>query len=224
MNRSILINSLVKNQRLTTYLEIGVKTGGNFSQIQAKRKIGVDPTMGIKLTGISKLKRYARKAVNNRIYMSSKNVVLYQMTSDEFFSSEYVEPIGIAFIDGLHLFDQVIRDYLNVQNHLEPNGVVVLHDCLPASCLSATRERSSKHWNGDVWKAAYWLSERNCQFDLYDFDEGLCVIRNKANTNCESLQLLDEPTEEELNYLRSLTFDDFLSFRSKVVLLSENDI
>ena len=195
MNRSKLINSLVEKQCLTTYLEIGVKTGGNFSQIQAPRRIGVDPVMGIELSGIPKLTRYARRIFNNPIYLLNEDVALYQMTSDEYFSSKHVEPICIAFIDGLHHFDQVIRDLLNVQKYLKPKGLVVLHDCLPQSSLNAERERSVKHWNGDVWKASYWLFQRNCAFDLYDFDEGLCVVNNIEiisffkRTNCERIRL-----------------------------------
>ena len=124
-----------------------------------------------------------------------------------------------TFIDGLHHFDQVIRDLLNVRKYLKPRGLVVLHDCLPQSSLNAERERSVKHWNGDVWKASYWLFQRNCPFDLYDFDEGLCVINN-----IESFHSLSEPTAKELDCLHSLTYDDFLTFRDKLSLLTEKDV
>ena len=49
------------------------------------------------------------------------NTHIYPVTSDEFFAQEDVGrilgglPLDLAFIDGLHLFEQVIADFINVE-------------------------------------------------------------------------------------------------------------
>ena len=43
MNRTNIINKLVKKYDYKRYLEIGVKPGTNFRQVSCEHKIGVDP-------------------------------------------------------------------------------------------------------------------------------------------------------------------------------------
>ncbi|MEJ0070611.1 MAG: class I SAM-dependent methyltransferase [Pseudomonadota bacterium] len=58
----------------------------------------------------------------------------------------------LAFIDGLHLFEQVLRDFINVERHCSPNAVVAFHDTLPVSAAAAGREEVPGLWCGDVWR------------------------------------------------------------------------
>ena len=53
---------------------------------------------------------------------SSADATIYELTSDEFFArydlSELLGgPVELAFIDGLHLFEQVLRDFVNLERH-----------------------------------------------------------------------------------------------------------
>ena len=115
------------------------------------------------------------------------------MTSDDFFRSQgrlLERGIDVALLDGLHTYDQTLRDVLNTLPRLKPGGVIVIHDCNPATELAATPAPSYEHlmermpgwcgdWNGDVWKVMVHL--RSLRPDLeavvLDCDYGIGVIR-----------------------------------------------
>jgi hypothetical protein len=90
---------------------------------------------------------------------------LFQMTSDAFFEehdpSLYLRgPVTSAFLDGLHLFEALLRDFINTEQYCAPGGVVFLHDCLPLTIAMTTRVHDDVPttgaypgwWAGDVWK------------------------------------------------------------------------
>ena len=137
--------------RPRNYLEIGVNFGKSFALARPDtRAVGVDPEP--KLTC----------PVGGRIV---------EMTSDAFFARpdllDVIEaPVQFAFIDGLHTFDQVLRDFLNVERLSSPSTVVALHDVYPIHSEVATRERQRIFWTGDVWKAAAILSRERPDLSL----------------------------------------------------------
>lgn len=88
-----LLNFLIAKNRYSSYLEIGIDKGHNFAQINAERKIGVDP--------------------------ASVGFAEYLMTSDAFFARNQ-EKFDLIFVDGLHLHEQVLRDVKNGLECLNP--------------------------------------------------------------------------------------------------------
>jgi hypothetical protein len=69
--------------------------------------------------------------------------------------------VDFAFIDGLHQFMQVVRDFWNVERLCHPNSVIAFHDTLPLDRQSAARNRTTGYWTGDVWKIIpFLMSER----------------------------------------------------------------
>jgi hypothetical protein len=80
------------------------------------------------------------------------------LTSDEFFErydlrTELGSPtLDLAFIDGLHEFKQVLKDFINIERYSCPGTVVLVHDCLPVARLVAAPVRATVFWCGDVWK------------------------------------------------------------------------
>jgi Glycosyl transferase family 2/Methyltransferase domain len=76
------------------------------------------------------------------------------LTSDEFFTEL---PSGITFdlcfIDGMHLFECALRDFMNFERHASPGAVAVIDDIFPNHPVQAERERRTRAWTGDVW----WL-------------------------------------------------------------------
>lgn len=124
-----------------TYLEIGVESGATLAFASAcEVAVGVDPEP---LPSVAAL---------------PAPLQVFRETSDAFFSTrERASVFGqraldLVFIDGLHLFEQTLRDFIHVEAWSSPNTVVLLHDCLPVCAAAAARNRISKFWVGDTWK------------------------------------------------------------------------
>ena len=128
MNRTELINYIIKKQGYETYLEIGLGTGKNFAAITVKAKYSVDPS----------------------------GLADFRMESDEFFKF-YDKKWDIIFIDGLHHADQVRRDIINSWNCLNDGGCLVIHDTNPDREEITHVPRDSKEWTGDVYKAIHQI-------------------------------------------------------------------
>lgn len=156
--------------RPRSYLEIGVETGATLAFAQAaERAIGIDPDA-------SKLRRELVPACAR----------VFHETSDAFFARQSREQtlgaarLDLSFIDGMHLFEFALRDFIHAEAWSDPNGVVVLHDCLPIFPLSASRERRTKFWVGDVWKVVSILREYRPDLRvklIATAPSGLCVVR-----------------------------------------------
>lgn len=115
--------------------------------------------------------------------------VYFHMPSDEFFASHAGGlRIDTAFVDGLHEYKQVLRDVDNCLRLLSDQGVIIIHDCNPASAQAATPyhelETAMRHpewnweWSGDVWKAIVVLRSRpDLQVVVLNCDFGVGIIR-----------------------------------------------
>ena len=71
-------------------------------------------------------------------------VILFLKNQDKF---------DLIFIDGLHTYNQVLKDIKNSLVALNNKGFVLLHDCFPMSYYDQAVPRAQRKWNGDVWKA-----------------------------------------------------------------------
>ena len=92
---------------------------------------------------------------------------LFQMRSDEFFKSYdpraiLGRPIDFAFLDGMHLIEFLLRDFIQTERACHPQSVIALHDCVPLDLHMAGRDWGNMErralsvhpnwWTGDVWK------------------------------------------------------------------------
>ena len=156
-----IINKIIIKRNYTSYLEIGCFKNETFNQINIKKKIGVDPVSGGNL----------------------------RMTSDQFFNDNK-DKFDLIFIDGLHVYEQVIKDIFNSIKILKENGIILVHDCLPRKLWYQTPTRMSDTWNGDVWKAIVECRTLE-NIDTYTClaDEGIGVIKVQKNNNPLNLNL-----------------------------------
>lgn len=119
-----------------SYLEIGVEAGVSLA-LAACPAVGVDPEPRIKV----ELPPTAR---------------VVAMASDDYFdpsSGETLpEPPDLVFIDGMHLFEYALRDFMNAERIASPHGLIVIDDIYPNHPAQAERERRTRLWAGDVWK------------------------------------------------------------------------
>lgn len=144
VERHDLLRGLHELLEPRSYLEIGVSTGRSMT-LSRTRSIGIDPYFSIRRELLCDLH-------------------LVRATSDEFFArshplAHFDEPvIDLAFIDGMHLAEYALRDFINVERFTHATSVIVFDDMLPRSVIEADRDmerskpRPLRAWAGDVYK------------------------------------------------------------------------
>lgn len=168
--------------RPRTYLEIGVEHGTTLAfAVHSEHIIGIDPAPPPPGRVLPARARY------------------FQMTSDAFFEGRAradVLPgaVDLAFIDGKHWFDYALRDFCAVEAWCEPGSTIVLHDCLPVARAAASRQRQTRFWVGDTWKALECLlAERpDLQISVIPcYPSGLVLVRRLNPASQALRQTLD---------------------------------
>lgn len=64
----------------------------------------------------------------------------------------------LMFIDGMHLSEFTLRDFINVERWASPNTRVVIDDIFANHPVQAERRRATRVWTGEVWKLHHCLS------------------------------------------------------------------
>jgi hypothetical protein len=123
------------------YLEIGCRKGDSFAPVRSKT-IAVDP--------------FFRSEIN--IIGQKPALHVFQATSDAFFESGFLARndirLSLSFLDGMHLFEYLLRDFMNTEAASDPKGVIMMHDLVPLNLAMTTRDLTAIRgsWTGDVWK------------------------------------------------------------------------
>jgi hypothetical protein len=163
-----VLGELHRSRRPRTYLEIGVQRGDTLRLAHDDTLcVGVDPQPELPHAD----------AVRYRVQ---------SMTSDAFFASTLPRelfgdlPVDLAFIDGMHLFEFALRDFVSIEALSGPESIVVIHDCLPRDVETSTRDRTTEFWTGDVWKLLLCLLDHRPGLSLTVLrvpPSGLCLVR-----------------------------------------------
>jgi len=156
-----------RNLNPRNYLEIGVNTGRSLQYaLSGTPCIGIDPSPVLE-------------------YPLNDKQQLIETTSDDFFANNNVEnlfgKIELAFIDGLHHYDQVLKDFINVEKHSDKDTVVLLHDIYPVVPETATREWNTFYWAGDTWKFMHIINKYRPDLTIRTiptFPTGLGFVNN----------------------------------------------
>lgn len=180
------------------YMEVGCRTGRIFANARGKT-IAVDPFFQCETNVIT-----AKPALH-----------VFQQTSDDFFASEFLAAMKInlsfSFLDGMHLFEFLLRDVMAAERNSIPHGVIALHDCCPYDHEMTTRDLSAvpkRAWTGDVWKLIPILIKYRPDLRLTVLDAaptGLVVISNLDPQSRE----LDQHYDEILSHYQTMTLERF---------------
>lgn len=200
------LDQLHKLLRPRTYLEIGTASGESLALAQCP-SIAIDPHF----------------AVDRNVVQQKPMCLLFQMTSDSFFSRFRIQEllgscIDFAFLDGMHLFEFLVRDFANTEQSCETNSVIAIHDCLPEDEYVAARRDdpawrrdngSNFHaWTGDVWKLLMILKQYRPELSVHIVDAaptGLVLITHLDPTS----KLL---REKYFDIVRTWTDKDFRQY------------
>ncbi len=168
--------------RPKTYLEVGVFAGATLA-LASCPSIAVDP--GFEITD---------PEIFAKVLLRSQ-VSFYRMPSDDFFAAHdpreiLKAPLDMAFLDGMHRCEFLLRDFINTEKVCKTNSVVMLHDCVPVDDGITDRvphrrrgegESRSDWWTGDVWRAALLLKRRRPDLVMTVLDAdptGLVIVTN----------------------------------------------
>jgi hypothetical protein len=163
-------HTLLRPQR---YVEIGISSGKSLSLTKrGTAAIGVDPMTAFP---------------DQQFFHSPENSPkLFKLTSNNFFEQGLMEnewklkPLDMAFIDGLHLFEQALLDFIHLEQRAHASSVIFIHDCLPVSIAGAERERNTMVWTGDVWKVIPCLAAIRPDLEITTFParpSGIAMVR-----------------------------------------------
>lgn len=136
------------------YLEIGVFMGASL-QLANCPALGIDPApcMGL----------------DNPLWEK-----IAVATSDDYFFDESDRPyqgvLDLVYIDGMHLIENVIKDFINIEARSHPGTIIVLDDIYPNHPVQARRERETLAWTGDVWKIVQILRDVRPDLELIPVD------------------------------------------------------
>lgn len=193
-----------------TYVEIGVETGASLALAQPPTlAIGIDPEPAITHGFTTKTR-------------------VFPLTSDAFFKQHHLpkimehEVVDMAFIDGMHLFENTLKDFMNLEKFSGPDTIILLHDCYPINALTAARKRQTLVWSGDPWKAFVCLKKYRPDLQCHTIatgPTGLGVIKglNPHNT------VLADNWDEIINEYTTAPYSTIANNKDEALSLLEND-
>ena len=157
MLRSEVVQGLVDLFDSPAYLEVGVHSGETFDQVRAARKVAVDPAF-----------RFDAAAAA----AADPTAVFHEVTSDAFFAERCPADtrFDVVFLDGLHTYEQTLRDLMNTLARTRPDSVIVIDDVRPSGYpaslhdharfeqIYATVPGTSPAWMGDVYRLVWFIA------------------------------------------------------------------
>jgi methyltransferase family protein len=175
MNRTQLINLLLRQRKGRRYLEIGFKDKEiHFNHVACEYKVSVGSRPG----------------------------ATFACEPDDFFDRN-TELFDLIFVDGYHTEGQALKDIRNALRFLNPGGLIVIHDCMPPDNWHQRGPEAyveGEAWNGTVWKAVLRIfNTLRYKCSLIDMDWGCAVIDTSQSQN-PFLRKLPEQLNYELHY------------------------
>ena len=211
-----------------TYFEIGTRTGRSLALARCPA-IAVDPAFRLE-SGFAEARPDLR---------------LFPMTSDDFFAAHdpaalFGAPIELGFLDGMHCFEFLLRDFINAERFATPASVLVLHDCAPFSSAIVDRAEFAprvaeldvmpRAWAGDVWKLLPILRDYRPDLTLAVFDcppTGLVFVSGLDPSSRRLSEAYEEIVarymDSDITALSVTAFNESLGIRRSRRAMAEGD-
>jgi len=129
-----------------TYLEVGIGQGESlFSDPVPEFVIGIDPNP-----------RFGAAFADQ--IGACRGLLIIRSTSDDAFARLLTDKVlgerklDLAFVDGLHHSDVVLRDIANCARFSRKDALIFVHDVFPGNESQASRQAIPGAWMGDVYK------------------------------------------------------------------------
>ena len=129
--------------------------------------------------------------------------------------------LDFALIDGLHTFEQVLKDFINVEKLTHKNSVLVFHDILPFDAKAAQKNRETLIWMGDVWKIFPCLATYRPDLRLAinpTVPSGLLIVTSLNSSS----SVLEKNFNDHVNEFDRLDFDDFKEVEKGMKFIGNN--
>ena len=177
MKRHEFLAEIHARLRPRNYLEIGVNDGRSL-RLSRVPSIAVDPAF--RVTEPLRCDLHLVRATSDAFFAGRDPIVHLRSGRNPFRNlrrgrapfGHYLGKtvVDLAFIDGMHLFEFALRDFMNVERFAGPASVIVLDDMLPRSVDEAARERHTGAWAGDVYKLIDVLRRHRPELVLLPMD------------------------------------------------------
>jgi hypothetical protein len=216
MNRPLRLQAIGNLINCKKYLEVGVENGSTFNAIFFQEKVAVDPLL-----------KFDYKSIE------SESIKFHEYTSDDYFSSIYDgELFDLIFLDGLHTFDQTLRDFNNALMSSHKDSIIVIDDVYPCDVYSSLRrdavkfrrlaEPESKNfaWHGDVYKTIFIIHDFYPQISFVTIDVG---HGNPQTILYRKQRKKFTPFFKSIEEIERLSYFDFLKYRDLLNLRTEKE-
>ena len=167
-----LINTLAKKISAKTYLEIGIRSGETFFNVDLPHKTAVDPKFLFKVEDHHDPRSFFFPDTSDTFFSNFP-----ELQKNEFYkTTETNFTFDIIYIDGLHTFKQSYRDFLHSIPYSHDKTIWIFDDTIPWDPFSAhpNQNISLKYralfnvtghpWHGDVYKTIFAIHELHLNF------------------------------------------------------------
>jgi hypothetical protein len=155
-----------------TYLEISVDHGMTFHGIRASPKVAVDPVFSF----------------DERPDPPRRCTVVYHEVSDDVYfgnMASSADRFDVIYLDGLHTFEQTLRDLIKSLSFLSSRRVIIIDDVLPnfypaslplqtdvQAVMTYLKMDKNQAWIDYVYKLGFFIESFFQQFSFATVQEG----------------------------------------------------
>jgi hypothetical protein len=146
---------------------IGIGEGGSLARVRPPtRAIGIGPNPSLT----------CQPKAETHIFPESSDAFFARGGLDELLGQV---PLGVAVIDGSHLFEQALRDFIHLEPYCGPRSVILLPNTVPLDEATQSRVRHTQFHTGDVWKTVLCLKHFHSDLEVFTIPTpltGLTVV------------------------------------------------